>query len=487
MNLDRDFPLLGPAAPGRLSEISAPVDFHAHQVVIPGRHAGNAHSPAPDRHQAQYLLTGEYTNEEIVLSLDALADFEAKSDALVTLEAVEPGTVQARWDDSGVPQVKSYTSEDPAKLADYPSLPEKMATVEPGIMQALAEATQSSGADAIRYAVNHIQLKGKANSIVATNGRQLLLQRGFSFPWTDDVLVPASPVYACRELSQDAVALGKTDSHVTIQAGPWMLHLPIDKDGRFPAVDKVIPKREAAIAQCCLAMEDCEFLVKSLSRLPGGEDEYAPVTLDLNGSVCVRARADGQEQTVELMLSRSQATGKAVRLTMDRTYLARAARLGLEDVYIQDAAKPVLFQDEKRQFVVVPLTGNGSLPPCQQAICISSLQTTSNADSKPHRRIKTVSDSKLTNTDVTPADTNGNIPDAPSSQAPPIVNKPRARKQKNTGMPALINEAESLRNSLRDLASRAHNLVIALKRQRKQSKLMATTLASLRQLQHIDG
>ena len=51
----------------------------------------------------------------------------------------------------------------------------------------------------------------------------------------------------------------------------------------------------------------------------------------------------------------------------------------------------------------------------------------------------------------------------------------------------LIGEAQSLRDHLRDGYMRANRLVGSLKNHRKQSRLVASTLASLRQLQHIEG
>ena len=50
-----------------------------------------------------------------------------------------------------------------------------------------------------------------------------------------------------------------------------------------------------------------------------------------------------------------------------------------------------------------------------------------------------------------------------------------------------IAEAQALKEALRDAYGCAGRLVAALKRQRKQSRLVASTLASLRELQHIGG
>ena len=55
------------------------------------------------------------------------------------------------------------------------------------------------------------------------------------------------------------------------------------------------------------------------------------------------------------------------------------------------------------------------------------------------------------------------------------------------GSGGLMEEAQALKEALRDAYGRASRLVVALQRQRKHSKLLATTLTSLRQLQHLDA
>jgi hypothetical protein len=55
------------------------------------------------------------------------------------------------------------------------------------------------------------------------------------------------------------------------------------------------------------------------------------------------------------------------------------------------------------------------------------------------------------------------------------------------GLPALIAEAQAVREAARDTFTRAGRLLMGIKRHRQQSRLVATTLASLKQLQTIDG
>ena len=51
---------------------------------------------------------------------------------------------------------------------------------------------------------------------------------------------------------------------------------------------------------------------------------------------------------------------------------------------------------------------------------------------------------------------------------------------------SLIEQAETLKSSLQESLSQTRELIAALKKQKKQSRLVQSTLASLRQLQTAD-
>ena len=55
----------------------------------------------------------------------------------------------------------------------------------------------------------------------------------------------------------------------------------------------------------------------------------------------------------------------------------------------------------------------------------------------------------------------------------------------NDGFAALIEDAENLKTSLRDSLSKTSELIAGLKRHRKQSKAVQSTLNSLRQLRSL--
>jgi hypothetical protein len=423
----------------------------------------------------EYTHAGSHPVDTLALPLQALDDFEGRQDAPVTLETTASGSVQARWDDGGVPQVKDYPAPERPNQRPFPQTPQQLHELEPGLLTALHEAAQTTG-ESPRYAVHRVQLRGSSQDIVATDGRQLLIQGGFSFPWKEDLLVPALETFLSREIPQDApVSAGKTETHVCFRIGPWTFFLASDTQGRFPEADKVLPSLTGPITTWKLAEQDALFLAKALPRLPGRELEDAPTTVDLNGQVAVRAQGEGQSRITEVVLSQSEVGGAPVRFRVNRQYLARTLRLGFRELCITKADVPVLCRDAQRKFVWQPLGPDGALQASTDALRIASPDNGPASSAPSPQRSQAMPRSP----------SHGSIPE-PSAVAD---NGPARERQttepSNPG--GVIAEAQAFQESLRETYSRASRLVAALKRQRKQSRLVASTLASLRELQPIEA
>ena len=238
------------------------------------------------------------------------------------LEASGDSETTARWQDGGVPQVMTFALPDRAKRPAFPELPGKFVRNPPELVSALAEASKSAADEETRYAMHRIQLRGKTGEVVATNSKELYIHAGFNFGWSNDILVSRIGAFSRPELGPvEAVEIAKTDKHVVFGVGPWTIYLGIDEAGRYPDVDMVLPKRNAATIECRFSPQDATLLQRALPRLPGKADFNKPVTLDLNGQVCVRAKSADQPQTAELVLSRSACTGGAIRLNLNRDNL----------------------------------------------------------------------------------------------------------------------------------------------------------------------
>lgn len=434
---------------------------------------------------AEYRRTGAFGSGTVHVPIESLADCAGRDEGSVLLEATDLTRVSASWLDHGLPQVKHYPYA--GEPLEFPVCPDALAAATPGLLSALADACQCTASASTRYALVNLQVRGKAGEIVATDGRQLLVQSGLAFPWEEDLLVPGSAVFGAKELADaGAASLGHTESQVALRVGPWTLYLPIDRGGRFPDVAGIAPADSKVATRCRLDPADAAFLRAALPRLPGAKDDFAPVTISLDQEVVVRARAGGDGPITELTLARSEHCGKAARFRTDRSYLARALELGFERLDIARPDVPMAFRAERRTYAFMPLGKDGAIAACDGALRISSAEV-NNGNHTPPRRKQPVSTAP--SEDGHAASTGAGHPDTSSNGAgaAPAPKKCKARREKSPTARGLIEEAVALRTMLREACVRSNALLAALKKQKQQSKLLKSTIASLRQLQQAGG
>jgi hypothetical protein len=380
-----------------------------------------------------------------------------------------------QWRDSSGPQMVQHEVSELEDPEPFPECPNELEQNPPTLRQALHHAMLTSEREAIRYAVDHIQLRGQNGEIVATDGRQLLAQSGFKLPWEEDVLLPRNLVFGCSELPADApVLLGKANEWVAFRIGDWTFYLKIAKDKQFPHVDPLIPRPQDAVARFQLADDDARFLAKSLPRLPVDDEMNEPVTVDLNGSLAFRAKANGQPHPTEIVLPNSQVDGNAMRFNCNRRYLLQAVKLGFRRAQLYGPNVPAMFQDQNRSYVWALLDPEAVIPPNRNAVRIepsaeSGPRKSSHEPPPRSRKRSRMTEPKSTqHTDTATEE---------SAEANPPDN----------GTADVFEQAEAVKASLREAASKTTQLIAALKRHRKQAKAVQSTLAALKQLQNIDA
>jgi hypothetical protein len=240
----------------------------------------------------EHTIPDRQAAETIPVPLDALAELEGRDDSPITLEAAGPDRTIARWSDRGVPQSRTYDVPVIGSVVAMPTPPETWSPAPKGLLGALAEAALTAGETSPRYALDCIQF-GADGAIAATDGRQVLIQRGFSFPWTGDAIVRLAPLFAGHGLPQDqSVAIARIDGQIALRLGPWTLWLEIREGVRFPDLRGVIPSGHDVPTRLQFDRDDATFLAATIDLLPGGDQCNAPATLDLNGRIALRALGD---------------------------------------------------------------------------------------------------------------------------------------------------------------------------------------------------
>jgi len=441
----------------------------------------------------EHHMQGEFSAEQISLPFAFLADCAGTKAEPVTLEQESSTKIIVQWTDRKIPQLVKYdvTSGD---IPDFPAVPAMMAENDGSLWQALAAAMETADTTPIRLATDCVQLRGNGGKIIATDSRQLLLQAGFSFPWEDDLLVPRTGLFACRDLPADGpLHVGRSENWLTLQTGPWTFHLAIDKERRYPTTESHIQSAETALTHLQLAQADAEFLADALQRLPSDEDDLDhAVTVDLNGQVIVRAQGHDSKVPTELVLSRSSASGENLRFTTNRDYLARAVKLGFRELHVYGTENPVQAQGPNRVYVWALLGEHGVIRPSRKAVRIDSAdgspQAGKDADVTPPSRRTTMAKSTKPQPQAAVDETaNSNGSGNGSGNGNGVHNgAANGNSQPDAaGSTDLIEQAEALRSTLRTATAQVGDLIAALKQQKKATRSVQTALATLRQLEKV--
>jgi hypothetical protein len=300
-----------------------------------------------EQHALEYLVPGEYQPECFAVQDAALAACEEQQHGRISF-GMHDDTVLLQWCVAWCPRSLKLPTVKPS---DMPAAPDQLLTNDCRLLTAMRDAMATTEHTSLRCATNCVRLRGTDGQIAATDHRQALVQSGFTFPWKDDVLVSASGAFQTPEFSAATnVAIGRSAAWVTVQANAWRLHLKIEKGLRFPTVDRQIPSGSAVMTRLVISDADAECLRESLSQLPGAADDHAPITVDLNGGVTIRAESMDQSSVAELVLRNSRSSGHQLRFHTNREFLVRALALGFRNICLWNEIGPAVCQDDRRTY-----------------------------------------------------------------------------------------------------------------------------------------
>jgi hypothetical protein len=327
-----------------------------------------------DDKAVRYHEPGLRSADRLALSSWVLQDVEGSAPTPVWFERLPSGQISVEWSIGEQSRSEHHEAIDPDLLPPFPDLPENVTVQESRLFSAFRQALAATTEEACRYLLRGLQLRS-SGEVVGTDGRQLLVHSGFSFPWTEHLLLPDPSVFKAAELKrQSSAAIGSTGTHVVVEAGPWRLHLPIDAQSRYPRIEEALALGSPAISHCRLSNDDAAFLRDWLPHLPGKTGESHPITVDWDGQVMVHGCDPGESSGIQLLLTSSTSSGPPLRLVTDRRFLERALDLGFTEISASASHGPIRCQDSRRIYLWMPMTPTAALPPQPGDHCIRSEQ-----------------------------------------------------------------------------------------------------------------
>ncbi len=387
-------------------------------------------------------------------------EFAMKKNGSVDLD-MHDNTVSLSWDVNGVPQLKTVPS---LGLTDkrLPTKPDNCVTHPIALFDALADAAKCVDPDNARYSLGSICLRGSKAQIISTDGRQALIQDGFSFPWENDVLCPVSKIFSSKELRElgDTVKVGLDDHWVFFHVGDVNIWLK-EIEGKFPQLDQ-FTKNIDHFTWLNVDPADTVFVSDRLDNLPGKTDRESPVYVELKDHVAIRGHDTVQNMAMELRLTRSKHNGKSLTMPVNRRFLKNALDFGIHHLGFDPKDRtPLVGYGDRKTMVVMPLEGDEPKVEADKITVLASNTTVSvrQNSAKPVKVEKSIPATKVCR----------NV-------------KP---KSKATGKTVVLDDAVKLRQSLRETLSGVNDLIRSIKAQRRQDKLLRNTVASLRKLQNV--
>ena len=290
-----------------------------------------------------------------------------------------------------------------------------------------------------------------------------MIQGGFVFPFEEDLLIPAVPLFGSREIAcERAVSVGRNQEWLYLVIGPWQVWLRIDPEGRFPDVMAAIPR--ASGTSLVVDDADAQRVLEALPELPDNKEEFPTVTLDLGRQIAIRARHGDDGEIVEVPLRRSRCHGPEMLVLLNRIHLGRALALGFREFRCADSNRPLVARDSQRTYLTATLDPKFAVPRVATAVPVAA-SGPSPLPIRPQPDPSTFSRSST----------------MPSREPPTPERNGHAEAPGEGGLDPLA-EAEGLRVALADVLARVGRLVTALRGFRKQHKTVTSALASLKSL-----
>lgn len=126
----------------------------------------------------------------VLLPASVLAEVEGSTDEAVELDRQSKLRAVVRWHSGSKPRTLPVELILPGKQHEIPANPE-FSPVSAKLLSALHECGRTTARESGRFALSKIQLQGKTGRVIGTDSKVALRWTGFSFPFGDEVLVPA--------------------------------------------------------------------------------------------------------------------------------------------------------------------------------------------------------------------------------------------------------------------------------------------------------
>ena len=308
----------------------------------------------------------------VLVPFDRLQKAVKQSNSKIELSMTNKDEVIIRtfWRDTPMEEKVGVPYHD-----DWPKMPvvdTEAVALENRLRATFKEAMECASEDAARQVINSVYLDvedKKGHYVVATNGRHLFSANSFAFGFKQSVIIPTRKFLAWNGWWTEGEATLAIKPPTKKEDWPW-LQFEADQwtfltrgcAEPYPKWKNVVPTEDPKTT-IIIPEQAVASVLEVLARLPGHDGYNNSVTLNASRTTLVLSGRDKeQSQPVAMPIVEAQIKGLPVAVALNRAYVMRALRFGLNTLEIQDELTPVVFSAKGKKMIICPLRPGGDAP-----------------------------------------------------------------------------------------------------------------------------
>ena len=249
------------------------------------------------------------------------------------------------------------------ELDEYPQSPDIGAAVFPldtHARQALQQSLTCCSADPTRQVLNGALLEN-GKTFVGTDGRHLYRCNGMALPFEASAILPHQQVMdwpLIRNAESWQLAIGA--DWFQLRGETWQFTSRLI-EGNYPNWKQVLPAEADFRSSIVFAPGSLAQLRDTLAALPGAKRQNKPVGLRLtrHGAALLASGDDAEAEISDVPVPNTTTEGLEVTVYVNRDYLTKALRFGLNRVDIIDAGSPLRLRSDAaadgRDLIIMPV------------------------------------------------------------------------------------------------------------------------------------
>ncbi len=253
---------------------------------------------------------------------------------------------------------RTFTCPPVEEFPEIPAIKGKAFPLEEGGKQSLLQALACASADSTRLILNGAYLEG-GHTFVGTDGRHLYRANSMKLPVKTPVVLPGLKVLDWKWLRETPDWKLALDGERFCLSGEHWKITAKQIEGTYPNYQQILPRESDFRSSVTLREDSLEQVASTLLSLPGGNTPNKPVGLrTTRQGLVLLARAQGSDHHAEVPVEGAKTTGPGVTVFVNRDYLARALRFGLNRVDIIDGVSPIRLRQgnsARRDLIVMPV------------------------------------------------------------------------------------------------------------------------------------